>query len=321
MARFDAPWDRSLKVSTGFFLLLMLGMAIAFAAFDVRLGPGPEAFRWGLLLGPVLVALVIPGVWVLAPRGYTIEGGELTVDRPLLPVRIPLATIREARLVDRKQAGAFVKVAGAAGLFGHYGRFYSRALGSFRLYATRRDHLVVIDTDSGRFVVTPATPDRFLEALGRAAPPAGAAPGPPRTGPPRGRTGRLLVAVALGVPLLIGAVLLAAAAYAPVAASLEADAIRLDRRWAGPERLPLAGVRSVAPLAPEAGRGWRRVNGVGGLGSSSYGAYHSKALGHFTLYAWRRGPYLLVETSGGRVVLTPDDPAAFLAELRARLDR
>ena len=173
MARFDAPWDRSLKVSTGFFLVLMLGMAIGFAAFDLRLGPGREAFRWSLLLGPVVIALVVSGVWVLAPRGYTIEGGELTVDRPLRPVRIPLASIRGVTQVDRKQAGAFLKVAGAAGLFGHYGRFYSRPLGSFRLYATRRDRLVVIDTDAGRFVVTPASPERFAEALQRA----GAAPG------------------------------------------------------------------------------------------------------------------------------------------------
>ena len=173
MARFDAPWDRSLKVSTGFFLVLMLGMAIGFVAFDTRLYPGPSAFRWSLLLGPVIVALVIPGVWVLAPRDYTIEGGELTVNRPLFPVRIPLASIRDVTRVDRRQAGAFLKVSGAAGLFGHYGRFYSRPLGTFRLYATRRDHLVVIDTDSGRFVVTPAMPERFVEALQRA----GAAPG------------------------------------------------------------------------------------------------------------------------------------------------
>jgi len=321
MQRFDAPWDGALKLSTGLFLALMLGMALGFAAFDVRLSPDEGAFRWGLLVAPVIVALVIPGVWVLAPRGYTIEGGELTVNRPLFPVRVPLASIRAVRLVARKQAGAFVKVAGAAGLFGHYGRFYSSALGSFRLYATRRDRLVVIDTDGGRFVVTPASPERFVEALGRAAPRTGTAPEPLRAGPPGGGAARVLVTVALGVPLLIGVILLAAASYAPVAASLEADAIRIERRWAGPERLPLAGVRSVAPLAPEALRGWRRVNGVGGLGSSSYGAYHSTALGHFTLYAWRRGPYLLLETSGGRVVLTPDDPAAFLAEVRARLDR
>jgi hypothetical protein len=127
-----------------------------------------------------VIALVIPGVWVLAPRGYTIAGGELTVDRPLFPVSIPLASIRALNLMTRAEAGTFLKVAGAAGLFGHYGRFYSRPLGSFRLYATRRDQLVVIDAEAGRYVVTPVTPERFIEALRRGAPPskAGLSPGP-----------------------------------------------------------------------------------------------------------------------------------------------
>lgn len=320
MERFDAPWDGALKASTGLFLLLMTGMAVGFAAFDVRLGADGDAFRWGLLLAPVILVLVVPGIWALAPRGYTIEGGELTVNRPLLPVRIPLATIRGVSLMDRKQAGAFVKVAGAAGLFGHYGRFYSSALGSFRLYATRRDHLVVIDADAGRFVVTPATPERFVEAVRRGAPAAavkGGTGGAPSTGGPW----KLVLAAFAAVPLLIGVILGVAWGQAPCAALVEADAIRIDHRWGDPARIPLAGVRSAEPLPEELSRGWRRVHGVGGVGGASYGRFRSDRLGSFTLHAWRSGPYVVLATDGGTVVLTPDDPAAFVAEVKARLAR
>jgi hypothetical protein len=321
MQRFDAPWDGTLKLSTGLFLVLMLGMALGLAAFDIRLGPEPEAFRWGLLIGPAIVAIVIPGAWVLAPRGYTIGGGELTVNRPIFPVRIPLATIRGVTLVDRKQAGAFVKVAGAAGLFGHYGRFYSSALGAFRLYATRRDQLVVVDTDAGRFVLTPATPERFVEALGLRAPGAALSlAGAGSTGSPGGPW-KLVLAIAFAVPLLVGAILGVAWGRAPCAAAVEADAVRIDHRWGEPERIPLAGIRGVEPLTPDQARGWWRVNGVGGLGGSSYGRFRSDRLGPFTLHAWRSGPYVLLETAGGKVVLTPDDPGAFVTELRARLGR
>jgi len=77
----------------------------------------------------------------------------------------------------------------------------------------------------------------------------------------------------------------------------------------------------VEPLPADLARGWWRVNGVGGPGTSRFGAYSSPGLGAFTLYAWRRGPYVLLETAGGRVVFTPDDPDAFVTEVRARLGR
>jgi hypothetical protein len=320
MERFQAPWDAALKVSTGFFLLLMIGVAGGLVAFDVRLDPDPHAIRWALLVGPLLLAGVIPIAWALAPRGFTIEGGELTVNRALFPVRIPLAAIRGARLVGREQAGALVKVAGSGGLFGHYGRYYSRGLGAFRLYATRRDRLVVVDTEAGRFVLTPATPERFVEALRRAAPQAGADPRAPPLAPGTGGW-KLAVAAVAGVGALVAAILLVAAARAPLAASVGPDAILIERRWAEPVVLPLAEVREAAPLRPEQARGWRRVNGVGGLGNASYGAFSSTALGPFTLYAWRRGPYVRLETDHGPVVLTPDDPEDFVAEVRARLAR
>jgi hypothetical protein len=318
MERFQAPWDPALKVSTGFFLLLMIGISGGLVAFDVRLSPDPHAVRWALLVGPLVLAGVIPVAWALSPRGYTIEGGELTVNRALFPVRIPLADIRGAWLVGRAQAGALVRVAGSGGLFGHFGRYYSRGLGAFRLYATRRDRLVVVDTEAGRFVLTPATPERFLEALHRAAPRAGAVPGTPPQAPRAGAWKLALVAVA-GVGALLSAILLVAAGWAPLAAGVGPDAIVIERRWAGPVVLPLVGLREAALLPPEQARGWRRVNGVGGLGNASYGAFSSTALGPFTLYAWRRGPYVRLETDQGPVILTPDDPEAFVAEVRARL--
>lgn len=320
MERFPAPWDGALKASTGLFLLLTIGITAGLVAFDVRLSPDPDAIPWALLGVPVILAGVIPIAWGLAPRGFTIEGGELTVNRALFPVRIPLAAIRGAWLVGREQVGALVKVAGSGGLFGHYGRYYSRGLGSFRLYATRRDRLVVVDTEVGRFVLTPATPERFLESLRRAAPQARTIPGDPP--PARGAGGwKLALGAVAGVGALVAAILLVAAARAPLGVTVGADAILIERRWAEPLVLPLAEVREVSPLPPEQARGWRRVNGVGGLGNTSYGAYSSTALDAFTLQAWRRGPYVLLETAGGRVVLTPDDAPAFVAEVRARLAR
>ena len=82
--------------------------------------------------------------------------------------------------------------------------------------------------------------------------------------------------------------------------------------------LPLPEIRSAEVLAPQSGRRWWRTNGTA-MGAVRYGRFASRELGPFRLYAWRYGPYVLLETAAGRVVLTPDDPERFVAELRAKL--
>jgi hypothetical protein len=56
------------------------------------------------------------------------------------------------------------------------------------------------------------------------------------------------------------------------------------------------------------------------MGQIRYGRFASRELGPFRLYAWRFGPYVLLETDQGRVVLTPDEPERFVATIRERLE-
>jgi hypothetical protein len=56
------------------------------------------------------------------------------------------------------------------------------------------------------------------------------------------------------------------------------------------------------------------------MGAVRYGRFGSRELGPFRLYAWRYGPYVLLETDEGRVLITPDDPERFVVEVRERLD-
>ena len=63
------------------------------------------------------------------------------------------------------------------------------------------------------------------------------------------------------------------------------------------------------------------MTGTSGFGSVAFGRFRSSTLGDFQLYAWGRGPWVLLETDGGPVVLTPEEPARFLAEVRAGMGR
>ena len=149
---------------------------------------------------------------------------------------------------------------------------------------------------------------------------AGAGIGPGTASLPR-RFWLVPVGLAAVVGLALAAVVAASWAWAPRSVAVAGGEVVIERRWAGPERIPLSAVTEVRPLGREDFRGWRRVSGVAHFGQASYGRYRSDALGPFQLYAWRRGHHVLLATASGKVVVTPDDWAAFVAEVRAGMGR
>jgi len=311
MPRFAAPWDRTLRVTTLVVVVLLAAVVGIIGVATVRAG-APAALVAGVA---ALVAAILGAAWSLAPRAFAVEASQVRIERPLRPIAIPVRSIRSAGLLPEGALRGALRLGGSGGLFGYYGRFWSRGLGAFRLYATRRDGLVWIDTPDERFVLSPDAPERFLEEVLARAPNVRDAGGAPAERRPVGRRAKLGIAAAIAiVPLAVAAILGASWAWAPVGARVSPDAVVVERRWAGPVEIPLAEIRSAEVLPPEALRGARRVAGHSG-GGVHYGRFQSEALGGFQLYAWRRGPAVLLETSDGRVVLTPEEPERFVAQV------
>lgn len=314
MQRFPAPWDRALRWTTALAVIAVAGASL------FLLWSAEEELRF--LLGPIgLLLLAVPlGAWLLAPVGYRIEDPALWVERRLRPVRIPLAGLEAVELLPDRSIGGLLRIGGSGGLFGWFGSYWSSRFGALRMYATRTRDLVLVDSAAGRFVLSPSPPLGFVEALLSRAPQArrGLPSGAPRRMP---RSAWLpLALLAAGLPLLVGTILAAAWAYGPCGAKVGAEAVVVERNWAGPLALPFSTIREARRVEPAEWRGLRRTAGTA-MGSVAYGRFESPALGRFQLYAWRRGDGLLLETGEGRVVLTPEEPDRFLAELRARLPR
>ena len=163
--RFAAPWSRSLVATTIGIGALVIGIAAVVVAALWRM-PAAAAATAAVTIVPVALA------WALAPRGFTIDANQLTVERPLWPLRLPRADIRSARALDAGEArrlglagGGALRTFGTSGLFGYYGRFRSAALGSFRMYATRRTGFVLVDTRHGPVVLTPDDPEGMCAGL------------------------------------------------------------------------------------------------------------------------------------------------------------
>jgi len=172
-ALFSAPWDQRLTLSTiAGSTLLLLGATLAIWVSLAMVPPG--AGRILILAGGALSLGAFVFGLLLAPRGYTVSGDRLTIDRLLLPVEIPLATIQDVELLPPDRLAGSSRTLGSGGLFGYYGRFRNQALGSYRMYATRGDGYVLVRATQS-FVLTPDSPERFIEAIDRGR---GAAGGP-----------------------------------------------------------------------------------------------------------------------------------------------
>jgi Bacterial PH domain len=164
-ALFSAPWDHRLTLITvAGSTLLLLGAALAFWVSLTRVPPGPG--RLLILAGGALSLGAFVFGLLLAPRGYTVSGDRLTIDRLLRPVEIPLAAIRSVEILSPDRLAGSSRTLGSGGLFGYYGRFRSQALGSYRMYATRGDRYVLVRA-AQPFVLTPDSPERFIEAIDR----------------------------------------------------------------------------------------------------------------------------------------------------------
>ena len=164
-ALFAAPWDQKLTLITVVTSTLLLAAATLSFWAALTLAPSGAGRAVVLLGGLVALIVFVLGI-LLAPRGYTIADGRLTIDRLVRPIELSLASIETVeRLPAERLAGSW-RTLGSGGFFGYYGRFRNEGLGSYRMYATRGDGYVLIRA-AHPYVLTPDSPERFIETLKR----------------------------------------------------------------------------------------------------------------------------------------------------------
>lgn len=122
------------------------------------------------------------------------------------------------------------------------------------------------------------------------------------------------------LPAIFAPVLLFACAFRPVGYRLDNQVLAIVRP-AGEKTFPIADIASVdypAGSPPGAAFGLWRVEGFYG----AWGLYWNRAWGRFRHYVTDDAHRIEVRLKTGmRIILSPDDPEAFVADLRARLGR
>jgi len=134
-------------------VLIVLG---GVAVVSANAPPG----RWALV---VLLAGVVVLAWAFSPCALEVEGQELRILRRLAPpVRVPLDTVRALGPAPEFS----LRLLGFGGLFGSFGLYRAKGVGTYRRYATRASGAVLLERTKGiPIAVTPDDPAGFARAL------------------------------------------------------------------------------------------------------------------------------------------------------------
>ena len=153
MDEFDAPQDRFVQTTTVLTIILFSVLFLIFASSGNSLG---------------LALLVIIGVpllvlcYLFAPSGYAISESHVLIRRKIGSVRISLANIESIEQDSLACPFWGIRTFGVSGIFGYFGRFYTKHLGHYSMYVTDRQKAVVIRTNK-TYVISPDDPHQFIQ--------------------------------------------------------------------------------------------------------------------------------------------------------------
>lgn len=155
---FAAPWGTALKVMSGLFTLLLLGVAWIGLRTEADMGP---VWYVGMVGTPLVILLA--GI-ACTVRGYHLAPERLRVRRLGWASEWDLDGL-EAVAADPGAMIGSRRVLANGGLFSFSGRFRNRHLGIYRAQATDPGRAVILKWPNRTLVITPDDPERFVRTL------------------------------------------------------------------------------------------------------------------------------------------------------------
>jgi len=97
-------------------------------------------------------------------RGYTITSEEILVHRLFWDTRLPRTGLQSARFDPTATSGS-IRTFGNGGCYSFTGRYWSKALGSYRAYITHPKLTVILRYEKSTVVLSPESPEEFARTL------------------------------------------------------------------------------------------------------------------------------------------------------------
>lgn len=155
---FNAPWGTSLKLMTGLFVLILLGVPI----IGIFTGPNRSVI-W--ILSMIVIPLMILVITVFFMiRGYILTENTLLVQRLGWNSKLDLSGLTSAE-ADSQAMAKSIRTCGNGGMFCFAGTFRNKKLGSYRAFATDSSLSVILKFTNRVVVVTPDNPEEFVRKI------------------------------------------------------------------------------------------------------------------------------------------------------------
>ncbi len=156
---FKASLDRTTKIITVALIIVMLAIPLSiFLTLE-------ESESYGVLVVPILMLVVLGVIVEYRITAYKVTSDGIIICRPAENVVIKSGEVSKVELLSREKLKRSIRTFGVGGFFGYFGSFYNKQLGAMTWYLTRRDRLVLIETNSGKkIVLSPDEPEKFVAA-------------------------------------------------------------------------------------------------------------------------------------------------------------
>src|ERR1035438_10386812 len=159
MKHYEAPWSTSLIVISVLTIVVCLGVSVG-AWWEAQVGHHPAPLQWVALL-PLVILF---GCTLCTIRGYSISSDSILVHRLMWSTALSRAGLQSAQVEPDAMRGS-LRTFGNGGAFSFTGFYYNKRLGSYRAYVTDPHRTVVLRYANRRVVLSPATPEEFVQDL------------------------------------------------------------------------------------------------------------------------------------------------------------
>lgn len=154
---FKATLDKTAKLLTIGITILFIGIVIG-----PKLIVKTEITEIPILLS-VIIFLTYGISYALSPKSYELNKTNLIIKRPFNNVTLNRSEIKNILKLENGKLTWSIRTFGVGGLFGYFGKFWSKEFGSMTWYATRRDKAIMIVTkENKKIVLTPDEVEKFI---------------------------------------------------------------------------------------------------------------------------------------------------------------
>ena len=158
-------WSKSVWVITFSFFILWVSVS-AFMLYEIFTQAENTESLVGLIVFNLIMLPTMLACEGLAPQRLEIGENQIVILRRYQSVVINREEIKSVEQLPANAMHGASRTCGVGGLFGYYGKYYTRSIGSFSLYATGSENLFLIRKwNDKNIVIACAEPDKMNNYL------------------------------------------------------------------------------------------------------------------------------------------------------------